>query len=111
MEDPEGAARALAHHGTTAIVTIGSEGAAAASGDEVIRVPAPSVDAVDATGTGDLFVAAYVGSDLRGASLEDRLRWATLYAALSVREPTAFDGALRLEPFLGEGAARGLSPP
>jgi sugar/nucleoside kinase (ribokinase family) len=109
--DPEGAARALAELVATAIVTMGSHGAVAAEGKQVISVPAPRVDAVDATGAGDLFVAAYVWADLRGAALLDRLEWASLYAGLSTRAPTARAGALSLEELLSEGAARGLTTP
>jgi sugar/nucleoside kinase (ribokinase family) len=110
-EDPEGAARALARLGTVAVVTLGADGALAVDGDDAVRVPGAPMDAVDATGAGDLFVSAYVWADLRGASLQDRLSWATLYAGLSVRQATAFAGAVRLDELLAEGRSRGLSPP
>jgi ribokinase len=109
--DPEDAARHLAEVVATAIVTAGADGAIAAEGERVVSMPAPKVDVIDATGAGDLFVAAYVWADLRGAALQDRLTWASLYAALSTRAPTALAGALSLEEILSEGAARGLEPP
>ncbi|MFL5796826.1 MAG: carbohydrate kinase family protein [Actinomycetota bacterium] len=109
--DPMEAARALAGRGPTAVVTTGPDGAVAVDGDREARAGAPAVEAVDLTGAGDLFVAAYVWADRRGAGLEDRLRWATLYAALSVREATAFAGAVRLRELLDEGTRRGLTPP
>jgi sugar/nucleoside kinase (ribokinase family) len=95
----------------TAVVTLGADGAIATEGDEVVRTGAPRVDVVDATGGGDLFVSAYVWADLRGAPLGHRLAWATLYATLSIREPTAFTGAVHLDELLSEGRARGLIPP
>ena len=109
--DADTAARHLAGLGTTAIVTQGVEGAVAVKQDAATRAEAPGLDVKHATGAGDLFTAAYVWADLRGASLEDGLRWATLYASLSLRGPTAFHGALRLEQVLEVGVARGLTPP
>jgi sugar/nucleoside kinase (ribokinase family) len=111
FQDPEDAARALAGHVTTAVVTMGAEGAVAATKERTARAPAPRVSVVDATGAGDLFVAAYAWADLRGASLEDRLSWACLYAALSVRARTALAGAVSLTELLSEGEARGLEAP
>jgi sugar/nucleoside kinase (ribokinase family) len=105
------ASRALADKVPTAIVTDGANGAFAAERDLVISAPAPNVEVVDATGAGDLFVAAYVWADLRGASLQDRLAWASLYAGLSTRAPTALAGALPLDELLAEGIDRGLTLP
>jgi sugar/nucleoside kinase (ribokinase family) len=109
--DAEGAARALAERAGTAVVTMGAEGAIAVEGGDVVRAAAPRVAVRDATGAGDLFAAAYAWADVRGAPLPSRLAWATLYASISVRAPTALEGALRLEALLEEGAARGLEPP
>jgi ribokinase len=109
--DPEEAALDLARTVPTAIVTTGPDGAFASDGDHVTSAPAPHVDVVDATGAGDLFVAAYVWAELRGGGLRDRLAWASLYAGLSTRAPTALSGALRLDELLAEGTARGLTPP
>ena len=109
--DPKEAAVELAEHGPTVVVTLGPDGALAADGVSVVRASAPQVDAVDATGAGDLFASAYVWSDLRGSDLSDRLAWACLYAGLSVRYPTALAGAAWLDSLLVEGAARGLTPP
>ena len=43
--------------------------------------------------------------------LEDRLRWAVIYATLSVTTPTAVAGAVSLQRLLEEGARAGLSAP
>jgi sugar/nucleoside kinase (ribokinase family) len=92
----EDAARSLSQHVGTAVVTLGSRGALAASQGCIERVQAPRVEVRDATGAGDLFAAAYVWADLQGLPLRERLCWATLYAALSLRTLTAFAGAVRL---------------
>ena len=93
----------------TAVVTRGSRGAVASDGVSTVDAPAPDVDETDGTGAGDLFVAAYVWASLRGLELAERVSWATLAAGLSVRTPTALDGAPRLKELLDEGRARGLT--
>lgn len=110
-EVPEESALQMARTVSTAIVTTGAKGAVAAEGDRVTSAPAPEVEVVDATGAGDLFVAAYVWAEFQGASLRDRLAWASLYAGLSTRAATALTGAVHLDQLLGEGTARGLTPP
>lgn len=111
VDDPASAARLLAEHAEAAVVTRGPDGALAAATGSVVEVPAPDVAVIDTTGAGDLFVAAYVWADRRELDLEGRLRWATLYASLSTRAPTAFAGALRLEELLAAGEAHRLTPP
>tara|TARA_B100000586_G_C20106097_1_gene427367 strand:- start:977 stop:1858 length:882 start_codon:yes stop_codon:yes gene_type:complete len=49
------------------IITLGEDGAATVEGNDVIRVPAPNVKAIDTTGAGDAFVGAFaygIGSGL-----------------------------------------------
>ena len=92
----EAAALRLSARAGTAVVTLGAKGALAASAGGLEHVPAPRMEVRDATGAGDLFAAAYIWADLRGRPLRERLRWATLYAALSLRTLTAFAGAVRL---------------
>lgn len=75
------------------------------------RADGVQVDVVDTTGAGDLFAAAYVWADLMGAPELDRLRWAVLYAALSVRVATAVAGASRLDALAEAGARSGLTLP
>jgi ribokinase len=108
----DAAARRLAELASTVVVTLGPRGAMALIEGE--RVDAPAFDAgppVDATGAGDLLVAAYIWADQNGAEPEDRLRWAVIYAALSITTPTAVGGAARLERLLEAGASVGLSAP
>jgi ribokinase len=109
--DPEAAAAVLAEHAPVAVVTLGEDGAIAAGSEGTVRVGGVNVDAVDTTGAGDLFSAAYVWADHWGVTLEERLRWAVLYAALSVRVATAVAGAATLKALLEEGARHGLTSP
>jgi ribokinase len=108
VADAETAARALAEVAPTVVVTLGPEGALALAGGELVRAPGTPERAVDTTGAGDLFLAAYAWADLRGATLEERLRWATAYAGMSVRVPTGAAGAGTLEDLVG---ATGMAPP
>ena len=110
-DEPEAAAAELARVARTAIVTLGPEGAVGAAGHTVVRVPAIEFETVDATGAGDLLVAAYAWADSNGMSLEDRLCWATLYAGLSVRAPTPMSGAVSVDELVVEGRRHGLPPP
>jgi sugar/nucleoside kinase (ribokinase family) len=108
--DAERAAYALAEHAAVAVVTLGPRGAIAVAGGELFT--ASGVNAgrvVDTTGAGDLFIAAYVWAGLRGMTTEERLRWAALYASLSVTVPTATAGALAESQLIEEGTRRGLA--
>jgi ribokinase len=111
VADAEGAARRLAEQVPRVVVTLGPDGALELSGGELIRARAEPYDAVDTTGAGDLFMAAYVWADLRGAGPSERLRWAALYASLSVRVATAVGGAATVETLVEAGAPLGLAPP
>lgn len=112
-DDVEEAARQLTAHVPRVVVTLGPRGAlaVAAGGETAVRAAGVEVDVVDTTGAGDLFSAAYVWAELNGAPERDRLRWAVLYAALSVRVATAVAGASRFDALVEAGARHGLEPP
>jgi sugar/nucleoside kinase (ribokinase family) len=111
-EDPAGAARRLGEQVGRVVVTLGAGGALELSDGKLIRAEGVSSDEpVDTTGAGDLFAAAYAWADLGGAEALDRLRWAVLYASLSVRVSTAVAGAATLEALTAAGAPLGLEPP
>src|SRR4051794_32103882 len=110
--DAETAAAQLARLAPLVIVTLGPRGAVAAGAEGTVRVEGVPVEPViDTTGAGDLFTAAYIWADHWGAALEQRLRWAVLYASLSVRVATAVAGAATLRALLEEGAEHGLASP
>lgn len=90
---PRAAARKLAELVPLAVVTLGPEGAYAvdSGSGQCAEVPALDVEALDPTGAGDVFVAAFVTGTLAGWPLADRLAFACLTAALSVQE---FGGSL-----------------
>lgn len=76
-----------------AVVTCGADGAVAVdrtTGEEA-EVPTLAVEALDATGAGDVFGAAFVLGTLSRWPLADRLAFANLCAALSVQQ---FGGSL-----------------
>jgi sugar/nucleoside kinase (ribokinase family) len=106
------AARRLATRFRSVVVTLGSLGAIGIEdGGEPVHVAAPPVAVADTTGAGDLFAAAYVWADLLSRPLEERLRWAVLYASLSVGEATAQDGAFSRAALERAAAHAGLVLP
>ena len=86
-----------------AVVTTGSGGAFAADATtgETAWAPGVPVDALDPTGAGDVFLAGLIHGTLEDWPLQQRLRFANLCAALSVRD---FGGALAA-PGWGEVAS------
>lgn len=86
-DSPRQAAKALAERVATVVITLGGNGCLAldAGTGEFAEVPGVPVPVADPTGAGDVFVAAYLYATLRGWPLPDRLRFANLCAALSVR--------------------------
>jgi sugar/nucleoside kinase (ribokinase family) len=109
--DVERAARALARGRRAAVVTSGADGAVGVEDERLVRATAPAVEVADATGAGDVFVAAFVWARRRGLELEPALAWSCLAASLCVRAPTAVDGAPRLDELLRQGRSLGLNPP
>jgi sugar/nucleoside kinase (ribokinase family) len=110
-EEVEAAAAVLARSAQRVIVTLGAQGAMAVVDGQSIFAPAIKATALDTTGAGDLLVAAYIWGDLRGASPEESLRWAVLYAGLSIATPTGVGGAVSEARLLEEGSERGLAAP
>ena len=74
--------------GCRLLVTLGEAGSALiTTGGEVLRIPAPTVDAVDTTGAGDAFVGGFIRALAGGRSEIDAVRIATTVAADSVTRP------------------------
>jgi sugar/nucleoside kinase (ribokinase family) len=109
---PQQAAEILGAVVPTAVILLGGRGALAVIDGRAVNLQSFDVGAaVDTTGASDLFVAAWTWGAAHGMDVETSLRWAGLYAALSVRVPTGAAGATSLERFLEEGARRGLPAP
>ena len=74
----------------TVIVTLGSAGAVLYERSSAeIRVPAPRVKAVDATGAGDTFCGALAASLAAGSDVQCSLRFAVAAASVSVQHEGA----------------------
>ncbi|WP_308166293.1 carbohydrate kinase family protein [Actinomadura sp. NEAU-AAG7] len=104
---PEEAARALSARVPVVVVKRGGDGAIAldARTGERAETGALPVQALDATGAGDVFAAGFVFATLAGLPLAERLRFANLCAGLSVRHRSGSLGS----PCWGEIAAFGES--
>lgn len=80
-----GTARKLLKSGIqTAIITLAKGGCLVAGGEEIVRVFAPSVKAVDACGAGATFSAGFIYGYLKKWNLESCARFATAAATLKV---------------------------
>ncbi|SMF38820.1 2-dehydro-3-deoxygluconokinase [Tistlia consotensis] len=69
----------------TVALTLGKAGALVATAERRARVPAPVVEAVDATGAGDCFDGAFLAEYRRTGDAFAAGRYATVAAALSTR--------------------------
>lgn len=87
-DDPWNALHALADQVPVVVITCGGQGAIGIDSEtgEQEWVPSLPVNAVDATGAGDVFAAAFVAGTLRGWTLRNRMAFANLCAALSVQQ-------------------------
>ena len=75
------------------VVTRGAAGARIVTPDNASQeIPAPAVRVVDATGAGDSFAGALCQSLVRGGSIEDAVRLATVAASLSTETTGAQAG-------------------
>ncbi|MFF5173870.1 carbohydrate kinase [Micromonospora sp. NPDC000089] len=93
-EPVEGVAAYLREVGAgTVVVTLGADGALVAAGPDPVRVPAPKVRAVDATGAGDSVMAALVadllvdGEPTEPAGWVERVAFALRVAGLVCESP------------------------
>jgi sugar/nucleoside kinase (ribokinase family) len=82
-DDPETQCARLAALYPLVVVKRGAEGCEAAAGAKRWRVAAPKVDAIDTTGAGDAFVAAFLAARLDGADIEAGLEAAAAASALA----------------------------
>ena len=83
-EDPQEMAEIFLGYGVkNVIIKLGSRGCYFKNDKESISLPACPIDAVDATGAGDSFVAGFACERLRGASDEEALRFGNACGAIT----------------------------
>ena len=106
--DADATATALAMHlGRTVITTLGPDGAVAAGGDRVIRVPALALTPVDTTGAGDTFGGVLAAFLDEGADLETAVAHAAIAGSLTCTK----EGAQPSFPMRAEIEAAALAQP
>jgi sugar/nucleoside kinase (ribokinase family) len=80
-DDTETQCARLAARYSLVVIKRGAAGAEAAQGARRWRTPAPKIEAVDTTGAGDAFVAAFLSQWLSGADIEPALERAAAAGA------------------------------
>ena len=93
-------ALASKYPGVNIMLTMGKQGCLYRGQEETLRMGACCVDAVDTTAAGDTFIGFFVGGMLRGLSMEQTLRQATVASAIAVTRPGAADSVPTLEEVL-----------
>ncbi|MGA7194056.1 MAG: PfkB family carbohydrate kinase [Anaerolineales bacterium] len=84
-ESPIDVAKKLMNEGVkTALITMAEEGCLAVQGEQIIRISAPVVGAVDGCGAGATFTAGFIYGYLHEWNLEKSIRFATAAASLKV---------------------------
>ena len=68
----------------TAIITMASQGCMVVQDDEIVRIYAPKVKAVDGSGAGATFSSGFIYAYLKKWSLEESVRFAIAAASLKV---------------------------
>ena len=99
----EAAVELLSRKVPVLVVKRGAQGAVAWRGSEKFTAASEPVTAVDSVGAGDSFDAGFIHQFIRGARLEDCLRYGNLTGALSVTRAggtEAFRDAAHREEFL-----------
>jgi fructose-1-phosphate kinase PfkB-like protein len=66
------------------LITMAEEGCLAVQGEQIIRISAPAVRAVDGCGAGATFTAGFIYGYLHEWDLEKSIRFATAAASLKV---------------------------
>lgn len=94
-EEPEEMADVFLSYGVkNVIIKLGAKGCFFKNKERTITLPAYAINAVDATGAGDCFLAGFASEVLRGSSIEDALRFANACGAICTTMPGA-NNALR----------------
>jgi sugar/nucleoside kinase (ribokinase family) len=83
IDDPHRAADILSQKVPLVVIKRGPQGAYARRGTEEFTAYPPATEVVDTVGAGDSFDAGFVHQFIRGARIEDCLKYANITAALS----------------------------
>lgn len=83
QDEPEAMADVFLSYGVkNVIIKLGGRGCLLKNREITLQLPAYRIDAVDATGAGDNFIAGFVSEILRGSSLSDALHFANACGAV-----------------------------
>jgi sugar/nucleoside kinase (ribokinase family) len=82
--DAKSAAPILAAQVPLVVIKLGRNGAMARRGEEIFSAPALTGTAIDAVGAGDSFDAGFIHQYIRGAKIEECLKFGNITGALSV---------------------------
>ncbi|WP_406677393.1 carbohydrate kinase family protein [Moorella sp. ACPs] len=92
-EEPEAIAASFLQRGVKIVgIKMGAAGSYVASAGESFLMPSFKVEAVDATGAGDAFVAGFLAGLVRGLDLKETARLANAVGALAVTAVGASSG-------------------
>ena len=80
-DDPETQCARLAAYYPLVVIKRGAAGCEAAAGEKRWRINAPKIEAIDTTGAGDAFVAAFLSARLFGADIQPALERAAAAGA------------------------------
>ena len=104
-DELEQAAEILSRKVSIVVIKRGSQGAIARHGTEKFSAFPPVIDTVDPVGAGDSFDAGFIHQFIRGAKIEDCLKYANVTGALSTTRAggtEAFRDARHRDAFLRE---------
>jgi len=110
--DAESAAKVLAQQVPLVVIKRGAQGAVAQQGKSAFFAPAHLGAAVDAVGAGDSFDAGFIHQYIRGAEIDDCLKFGNITGALSVTRAggtEAFRDKSHRESFLNKNWLKPLS--
>lgn len=105
IDDPISALDFLAARASLVVMKRGDKGAVARRGSQMFEAPPTKIAAVDTIGAGDSFDAGFLHQFIRGANIEDCLRYGNLTGALSTTRSggtEAFREANHRESFLAQ---------
>ena len=110
-KEPEEMADAFLERGVKkVIVKLGGKGCLLKTGEQTVRIPGYRIEAVDATGAGDNFVAGFVSEILRGSTDGEALRFANACGAICTTSVGAATALKNRDQVLKWMETRGKEP-